>query len=155
MSKPRPAHLDNPAFSRFMKVTSAAHVALYRLSGGRLGRRFPRSGAPVCLLTTIGRRSGTHRTKPLLYMQDDDRVVIVASVGGHPRHPAWYHNLTANPNVLVQIGPDRRPMRARTADASEREALWPRLVAMYPDYADYQSWTDREIPVVICEPEVR
>ncbi|MBX6766063.1 MAG: nitroreductase family deazaflavin-dependent oxidoreductase [Actinomadura rubrobrunea] len=150
MARTRAHPFDRPVGRAFLKTASAVHVALYQLTGGRLGGRLRK--APVCLLTTIGRRSGTHRTRPLIYLADGDRVVLVASQGGHPRHPAWYHNLTANPNVLVQIGPDRRPMRARTADPAERARLWPRLVAMFPDYADYQARTAREIPVVICEP---
>ncbi|MEU5881786.1 nitroreductase family deazaflavin-dependent oxidoreductase [Spirillospora sp. NPDC047279] len=158
MPQPRPAYLDQASrMTKIMKYGSAAHVAVFRLSGGVVGRRFRMTGKlrgapPVCLLTTIGRKSGRHRTVPLLYLADGERVVMVASQGGMPRHPLWYLNLQANPNVLVQIGRHRRPMRARTAGDDERAALWPRLVEMYPEYDDYQSWTDRRIPVVVFDP---
>ncbi|MGK5552249.1 nitroreductase family deazaflavin-dependent oxidoreductase [Actinomadura kijaniata] len=158
MPKPRPDYLDDPRTQRITKAMTVAHVAVYQATGGAIGRRFRagrrylRNAPPVCLLTTIGRKSGKPRTVPLLYLADGERVVVVASQGGMPTHPAWYLNLRDNPNVLVQIQRYRRPMRARTADEREREELWPRLVEMYPDYDDYQSWTDRKIPVVICEP---
>ncbi len=92
------------------------------------------------------------RTTPLVYLRDGDRVVVVASQAGRPRHPLWFRNLEADPEVTVQIKGDRRPMRARTASPPERAELWPRLVDLYSDYDSYQSWTDREIPVVIIEP---
>lgn len=134
-----------------MRVFSPLNAWIYRLSGGRVGGRFP-GGAPICLLITRGRRSGEPRTTPLLYLGDDGRVVLVASQGGMSKHPAWYLNLRADPDVEVEIGRERRKMRARTASADEKEALWPRLVAMYPSYDDYQKRTERDIPVVVCEP---
>ena len=85
-------------------------------------------------------------------MPDGDAVVVVASQGGLPTNPQWYRNIEADPDVVVQVRGDVRPMRARTADAGERARLWPRLVAHYSDFDDYQSWTERPIPVVICEP---
>jgi deazaflavin-dependent oxidoreductase (nitroreductase family) len=134
-----------------IRIMTAANVWLFRLSGGRFGARF-RGGAPVCLVTTRGRKSGEPRTVALLYLLDGDRVVLVGSKGGMSHHPAWYGNLRAEPRCEVEIGSRRMPMRARTAGAAERQALWPRLVAMYPDYQQYQYRTTREIPVVICEP---
>jgi len=134
-----------------IRVMTAANVWLYRLSGGRFGARFP-GGAPICLVTTRGRKSGEMRTVALLYLLDGDRVLLVASKGGMSHHPAWYVNMRAEPRCEVEIGNRRVPMRARTAGPAERRALWPRLVAMYPDYAQYQERTTREIPVVICEP---
>lgn len=122
----------------------------YRRTGGRISGRL--AGAPVCLLTTIGRKSGKPRTLPLLYLRDGDTVVLVASRGGTDKVPLWYKNLAANPDVEVQIGRHNRPMRAHTADAEEKARYWPKVVAMYRDYATYQSWTDRQIPVVICTP---
>ncbi|MEV5831253.1 nitroreductase family deazaflavin-dependent oxidoreductase [Spirillospora sp. NPDC052242] len=156
-SKVPPKGLDSPFVPKFMKVASRLHVETYRLTNGRVGGTWRvgsalRRGVPICLLTTRGRKTGRPRTLPLLYMRDGDRVVIVASQGGLPRHPMWYLNLRADPRVVVRIGSDVRRMRARTADADERAALWPRLVEVYADYDNYQSWTDREIPVVICEP---
>ena len=134
-----------------IRVMTVANVWLFRMTGGRLGARFP-GGAPICLVTTRGRKSGVLRTVALLYLQDGERVVIVGSKGGMSHHPAWYLNLRADPRCEVEIGRTRVPMRARVAAPEERRALWPRLVAMYPDYADYQARTTREIPVVVCEP---
>jgi deazaflavin-dependent oxidoreductase (nitroreductase family) len=134
-----------------IKAMTAANVWAYRLTGGWLGGRFLR-GAPVCLVTTRGRKSGQERTVALLYLRDGANVVIVASKGGMSHHPAWYLNLKADPRCEVEIGREKRRMRARTATADEKRALWPRLVAMYRDYDDYQARTTRDIPVVICEP---
>ena len=125
------------------------HVRLYRLTGGRFVGRVGR--APILLLTTIGRRSGEPRTAPLLYLRDGERLAIVASFGGHPKHPVWYLNLTANPEVSVQVGRDRFDAAARTATPEERERLWPLFVEMYPGYAGYQEKTTREIPIVLLE----
>jgi len=132
-------------------LMTALNVWLYRLTGGRLGARIG-LGAPVCLVTTRGRRSGASRTVALLYLRDGDRVVIVGSKGGMSHHPSWVLNLHADPRCEVQIGSERLTMRARTAEPEERQALWPRLVAMYRDFANYQDRTTREIPVIICEP---
>ena len=136
---------------RFIKSMSSANTSVYRRSGGRVGGRF-KGGAPVCLLTTIGRKSGEPRTMPLLYLSDGADVVIVASKGGFSSHPQWYHNLVANPEVTIEIGRSSTPMVARVASDGEKAALWPRLVAMYADYEDYQARTEREIPVIICSP---
>lgn len=148
-----------PAFTRrqervgnvVIKIMSSANTWLYRISRGRLGGRFL-YGAPVLLLVTRGRRSGTPRTAPLLYLEDGDRFVVVASKGGMSHHPKWYLNLEADPNVEVELGAERRSMRARRATPEEKSALWPRLVKMYPPYDSYQARTDREIPVVLLEP---
>ncbi|MCA9630746.1 MAG: nitroreductase family deazaflavin-dependent oxidoreductase [Myxococcales bacterium] len=151
MPKPRPNGLDSPLVPRIMRWMSQANTWVYRKSGGRVGGRFLR-GAPVCLLTTVGRKSGQPRTTPLLYLRDGERVVVVASQGGLPRHPQWYLNLQANPECEVQIRKEILELEARTASAEERAELWPRLLEMYADFGDYQSWTERVIPVVILEP---
>ena len=106
----------------------------------------------MCLVTVKGKRSGTLRTVALLYLAAGDDVVLVASKGGMSHHPAWYHNMIANPDVEVQIGSTTRRMRARRASSAEKAALWPRLIAMYRDYDDYQARTTREIPVMILSP---
>jgi len=137
--------------SPLIRAVSAANTWVYRVSGGRIGGRF-RQGAPVLLLTTIGRKSGRPRTAPLLYLEDGENVVVVASKGGMSQHPVWYLNLEANPDVEVEIGSGRRRLRARRASDEEKAKLWPRLVAMYRDYDDYQARTDRNIPVVVLEP---
>ena len=141
-----------PASSPYWKLISlAAHlnVAVYRLSGGRLGGRVGR--APILLLHHLGRRSGKARVTPLLYLDDADRLVIVASKAGTDPHPAWFHNLMANPATTVEVGRERRRVTARQATAEERVRLWPRLVEMYPSYATYQSYTHRVIPDVVLE----
>jgi deazaflavin-dependent oxidoreductase (nitroreductase family) len=129
----------------------AGHTVVYRLTDGRIGHRFP-GLAPVLLLDHVGARSGTHRTTPLLYVDDPPNVVIVASKGGYPSHPAWYHNLRAHPDATAQIGSERRAVRAREASPSERERLWPMAVATYSGYRGYQQRTDRVIPLMILEP---
>ncbi len=106
---------------------------------------------PVLLLTTTGRRSGRRRTVPLTYLEDARNLVLVASYGGSPTHPAWFLNLEANPEVEVQIGRERRTMRARRGTPEERARLWPRVVEAYDGYASYQRRTCREIPLAILE----
>ncbi len=107
----------------------------------------------MLLLDHVGAKSGTKRTSPLLYVRDGDDLVIVASKGGHPKHPAWYHNLMANPETTVQVGSHRVEVHARVATPEERERLWPLAVAGYSGYEDYQVRSKgREIPLVILEP---
>lgn len=130
-----------------LRAASAATVRIYRLSGGRWLGRFP-SGAPVCLLTTRGRRSGERRTVPLLYLADGDDLIVVASQGGAPRHPGWFFNLQADPAAVVEIGRQRLAVSARQVDDDERSRLWPRLSAMYPPYETYQQRTSRRIPLM-------
>ena len=134
-----------------VKIMSALNTWAYRLTGGRLGGTFLR-GAPVCLVTVIGRKSSEPHTLPLLYLADGDDLIIVASKGGMSKHPLWYLNLVANPRCEVELGSERRSMVARQVSAEEKAALWPRLCAMYPDYADYQARTTRQIPVLRLSP---
>jgi len=136
-----------PVLHRLMGV----HTVAYRATGGVVGHRFPGFG-PVLLLDHVGAKSGKRRTSPLLYLEDGEEVVLVASKGGYSKHPAWFHNLLAHPDTTVQIGSRRRPVHARLADPAERERLWPQVVRMYGGYADYQKRTQREIPLVILEP---
>ncbi len=124
------------------------HTRVYRLTGGIVGHRFP-GAPPTLLLDHVGAKSRTTRTTPLTYIEDDPDLVLVASKGGHPRHPAWYHNLRANPDTTVQIGREQRAVHARVATPEERERLWPTVLATYAGYGDYQRRTDREIPLVI------
>jgi len=136
-----------PVLRRLMGV----HTLVYRASGGLVGHRIP-GGPSMLLLDHVGAKSGTRRTSPLLYIEDGDDVVLVASKGGYPKHPAWFHNLRANPDTTVQVGSERRAVHARIAGPGERERLWPKAVAAYPGYRDYEKRTDREIPLVILEP---
>jgi deazaflavin-dependent oxidoreductase (nitroreductase family) len=129
---------------------SRANVAIYRASGGRFGARMGK--APILLLHHVGRQSGKQRVSPVLYLDDGERLVVVASKGGTDRNPAWFHNLMGTPEVEVEVGRARRQVRARRASDEERAALWPRLVEMYPSYENYQRQTDRVIPVVVLEP---
>ena len=151
-SPPRPFTKAEVAFANpIIKAMSRLNTWAYRATNGRLGGKFMR-GAPVLLLTTVGRKSGERRVAPLIYARDGERVLVVASKGGMDHHPLWYRNLVANPEVDVQIGAEIRPMTARTATAEEKAALWPKVVAVYRDYADYQARTSRDIPVVILTP---
>ena len=128
------------------------HTLVYKASRGRIGHTAP--GFPTMLLLDhVGAKSGTKRTSPLLYVKDGENVVIVASKGGFPKHPAWFHNLKANPDTTAQIGSERRAVHARVATAEERERLWPKAVKSYRGYRDYQARSrGREIPLVILEP---
>jgi deazaflavin-dependent oxidoreductase (nitroreductase family) len=135
----------------FSKVFGGLHRAAFDLSKGRVGGHA--FGMPVVKLTTIGRKSGKPRDTMLgTPVHDDTRVVLIASYGGAEHHPAWYLNLTANPDVTIVLEGHKRAMRARTATAEERADLWPKAVAVYDGYAKYQTKTDRDIPVVILEP---
>jgi len=136
-----------PVLNRMM----GGHTAVYRATRGRIGHRIP-GGPSMLLLDHVGAKSGTERTSPLLYVKDGDDVVIVASKGGHPKHPAWFHNLRANPDATIQVGRQRRAVRARVASSEERPRLWEKAVKSYSGYSGYQERTDREIPLVILEP---
>ena len=127
-----------------------AHVRRYRETGGEVGHIWKR-GAKILLLTTTGRRSGQPHTVPLIYENDGDRYVIIASKGGAPADPGWYRNLRKHPEVEVQVLDDVFAARARVAEGEERERLWQLGTRQWPDYDAYQTRTDREIPVVVLE----
>jgi deazaflavin-dependent oxidoreductase (nitroreductase family) len=139
-----------PLLGRLMGL----HTLAYRATNGLIGHRIP-GAFSMLLLDHVGRKSGEKRTSPLLYVPDGDDLVVVASKGGHPKNPAWYYNLRANPLTTVQVGSEKRTVRARVATAEERKRLWPKCVDVYGPYADYQrraDKVDREIPLVILEP---
>jgi F420H(2)-dependent quinone reductase len=136
-----------PVVNRLMK----GHAVAYRVTGGLVGHHFP-GAPPMLLLDHVGAKSGKRRTAALVYVRDGEDVVIVASKGGHPRNPAWFHNLRTNPDTTVQIGSRRRAVRARVASAAERARLWPEVVRTYGGYRSYQKRTERQIPLVILEP---
>lgn len=143
--------LRHAVMDTVLKAQNALHRAVLRATRGRVGRRA--LGMVVVELHTVGRRTGRrHATLLTSPVVEGERIVLVASKGGDDRHPDWYHNLVANPDVEVTIDGVTRPMRARTATPEERAELWPRIVARYRGYAAYQRRTSREIPVVICEP---
>lgn len=121
----------------------------FRANGGKVGGMF--EGAPMLLLTTTGAKSGQPRVSPLVYSTDGDRMVIMASKGGAPTNPDWFHNLRANPEVTLEVGTETFPARASVPDGEERQRLWDQMVAQMPGFADYQRNTTREIPVVVLE----
>ena len=128
----------------------ADHLREYVASDGATGHLW--RGAPTLLLTTRGRRSGSLRRTPLIYGATDGTYVVVASKGGTPKHPAWYLNLSAEPEVTIQLCADVMAARARTAEGNERAALWALMTGIWPAYDTYQSKTERTIPVVALEP---
>lgn len=136
---------------RIWNLVTRAQVAVYRASGGRVLGTW-KGRAPLLLLDHVGRRSGISRTIPLAYLRDGDDFVIVASRGGSTMHPAWFHNLTANPDTTVQVGRARHAVTAAVAEPAERERLWPLLVAGNPDYAGYAAVAGREVPVLVLAP---
>ena len=125
-------------------------VEAYEASGGTEATTL--RGVPVVVVTSVGAKSGKLRKNPVMRVEHDGRYALVASKGGAPSHPTWYHNLVAHPRVELQDGPDRREYTVRVAEGAERAQWWERAVAVWPDYADYQTHTDREIPVFIAEP---
>jgi deazaflavin-dependent oxidoreductase (nitroreductase family) len=133
------------------RILTGFHEAVFRVSNGRLANRG--MGMPVLRLTTTGRKTGKRRTTMLTSpVQDGDKVVLVASYGGDDRHPTWFLNLRDNPEVEVMMDGRTRPMRARVASAEEKAELWPRVVAAYRGYGQYQQRTERDIPLVVLEP---
>ena len=136
-----------PVVTRVMR----AHTFLYRATNGAIGYRMP--GLPQnLLLDHVGAKSNVKRTTPLLFTEDGDDVLIVASKGGYPKNPAWYYNLLAHPDTTVQIRGERRAVHARVAGPEERSRLWLLALKVYPTYNSYQERTDREIPIVVLEP---
>ena len=154
----RPQGLNAPVTLKALRLMSKWQVRVFKLTNGRVGNNWRigagfRKPVPTLLLEHVGRKSGTTFTTPLLYLDDPPNVVIVASVGGMRKHPQWYRNLMANPETFVHLRKEReRQVRAREATEVERERLWPILVDLYADFAKYQGWTDRKIPVLILEP---
>lgn len=126
------------------------HVRVYRETGGERG--YDWRGTTILLLTTIGRKSGEERTTPLIHRTDGERYVIIASKGGAADDPAWFKNLSKNPErIEIQVKGDRFPVTASVAEGPERERLWKLMTEVWPDYDDYQVKTDRQIPVVVLE----
>lgn len=142
--------MEQPAYAPSPWEPIADHVERYLATDGRDGALW--EGAEVVILSTVGRRSGQLRRTPLIRVRDGERYLVVASMGGAPSHPQWYLNITENPEVTIQDRADVHEMAARVADAKEKAELWPVAVAAWPDYDAYQQSTDRDIPLVICEP---
>ncbi|MBQ1088403.1 nitroreductase family deazaflavin-dependent oxidoreductase [Streptomyces sp. B93] len=127
-------------------------VELYESSGGTRGTTLGDTGLPVIILTSRGARTGRIRKTPVMRVEHGGRYAAVASLGGAPQHPVWYHNLKADPHVELQDGAEKRDMTAREVTGAEKDEWWERAVAAYPPYAEYQAKTEREIPVFVLEP---
>jgi F420H(2)-dependent quinone reductase len=135
-----------PLLTRLM----GGHAKVYRATNGLIGYRVP-GAPPMLLLDHVGAKSGTRRTTPLVFARDGSDVILIASKGGYPKNPAWFHNLMANPDTRIQIGSKRMDVHARVAKPEERERLWELAVAVYGGYEDYRRRTEREIPLVVLE----
>jgi deazaflavin-dependent oxidoreductase (nitroreductase family) len=134
-----------------VQTMTGLNNVVYRLSKGRVAGQIP-TGAPICLVTTVGRHTSRRRTVSLVYLADGDDIAVVASRGGMSSHPAWFLNLLADPDVVVESGGETWKASARVASNDEKDRLWPALVGMYAHFAAYQIRTDRSIPVVILSP---
>lgn len=149
---PKPPPPSSP-FWKVWEVGTRVNIALFRATGGRRGSKMFGTKSPILLLHHVGAKSGKKRVSPLIYVPDGERVLIVASKGGVDRHPAWFHNLRANPDTVVELPREgRRRVRARVAEGAERAELWDKAVAIYKPYAEYQTYTERQIPVVVLDP---
>lgn len=133
-----------------LKVMSRSHLFLNRLTGGKMFNTL--SGDEVCFVTMTGAKSGRSITIPLMYVPHKDGLLLVASRGGSPNHPVWYHNLVKNPEITVRYRGRKMKLKARLASAGEKPELWPVCDSHYAPYAEYRARTDRDIPIFICEP---
>ncbi|MGB0970249.1 MAG: nitroreductase family deazaflavin-dependent oxidoreductase [Mycobacterium sp.] len=150
--------LNSKATGTTIKWMSRFNTWAFKATGGRLGSKW-RGGSnrfsappPVGILTTVGRKTGKTRESPLLFLREGGRVILVASQGGRATNPMWYLNIQANPRISFQIKNETLQLIARDATDDEREQYWPRLDGLYPDFANYRSYTDRKIPILICDP---
>jgi len=134
--------MDYNAFNRQL-------IEEFRANGGKVGGMF--AGAPLLLLTTTGAKSGQQRVAPLAYTTDNGRLVVIASKGGAPTHPDWFHNLRANPEASVEVGAETYPVRATIPEGAERQRLFDQMAGQMPNFAEYQRNTTRKIPVVVLE----
>lgn len=143
-------NLGKPPPRWLLRAYTRVNVFIYRLSKGKWMNHL--NGMPICLITMKGAKSGIERTVPLMYVPNDDNVLLVASQGGMPKHPIWYFNIKANPQITVEQDGFKRKMVAHIATSDEKKNLWPTCCKYYPDYDLYQQRTDRDIPVFICKP---
>lgn len=133
----------------FMKAMSRSHIFLNKLTGGKLFNTL--AGDEVCFVSMTGARSGRNITMPLMYVPYNDGVLLVASLGGAPKHPVWYYNIAKNPDISVKHRGKVMKLRARLATAEEKPVLWPVCDSHYAPYADYRARTERDIPIFVCE----
>ena len=134
----------------FMRWATAFNVAVFRMSKGRLLNKFP-GGFPICIVETRGAKTGKIRRIALIHLPHNDTKLLVASQGGMYKNPVWYHNIVANPELLIMVDGEEKAYRARQVSDEEKAALWPHLLSLYPDFDEYQARTDRNIPVFSCE----
>ena len=134
-----------------IKWMSKAQTFVFKKTNGKFGDKFLK-GSEVGILTTTGRKSGEARDSPLLFLQEGPRIILVASQGGRATNPMWYLNLVANPSITFQTKKEKLKLTAREATDAERDEYWPKLDAMYPDFINYRSFSDRKIPIIICDP---
>ncbi len=150
-SKPRPITETQIKLLKWLMVPfSRFNARRYIKSQGRSMGRF--NGCEICVASMIGARSGKRRDVPLMHVPYKEGVILVASLGGAPKHPTWYYNLGKNPDIDVHVRSEKLALRARRASPEEKAQVWPICCEHYPDYATYQARTDRDIPVFICEP---
>ena len=142
--------MPQPVAERLWRGLTKSHIGLYRATGGRVGSSL--GGVPFLLLHHRGRKSGQMRTTPLVYGRMGETLVLVASKGGATKNPIWYLNLVANPDVEVDVGRERRTVRARVVEGEERERAWSAALEVWAGYDGYQAQTDRRIPVILLEP---
>ncbi len=141
-----------PFVRALMKFYTRFNVWVFKKSNGRLMNKFP-GGAPICLVGMTGRKSGQRREVMLIHLPQGDNKLLVASQGGLDTDPVWYRNVMANPQIDITATGVKRNYIARQASGEEKRALWPHLLSLYPDFDEYQARTDRDIPVLICEPQ--
>ncbi|MDR3663099.1 MAG: nitroreductase family deazaflavin-dependent oxidoreductase [Mycobacterium sp.] len=150
--------LNSKAAGFGIKWMSRVNTWAFRATDGQIGGKWRLGSKPVAalppvgILTTVGRKSGEPRDSPLLYLREGQRIVVVASQGGRATNPMWYLNLVANPKVKFKVRGETLELTARDATDAERDEYWPKLDAMYPDFVDYRSYTDRKIPIVLLDP---
>lgn len=140
-----------PTVRFFMRWITKLNVAVFRLTKGRIMNKFI-GGYPVCIVTTKGAKTGKIRRIALIHLPHGENNLLVASQGGMPNNPVWYHNIVAHPEVEIMVGGDEKTYRARQINDEEKANLWPHLLSLYPDFDEYQARTDRNIPVFSCEP---
>lgn len=140
-----------PMVRKVMKLYTRFNVWVYKKSNGKLLKNFP-GGFPICIVTMVGRKSGQAREVALIHLPMGDNKLLVASQGGMDKHPVWYHNIKANPDIDIMVSGVKHAYRARQVEADEKQQLWPHLLSLYPDFDEYQARTDRDIPVFVCEP---
>jgi deazaflavin-dependent oxidoreductase (nitroreductase family) len=143
--------LNSAKVGTAIKWMSKAQTWIFKKTNGKFGNKFLK-GTEVGILTTIGRKSGEPRESPLLFLQEGQRIVLVASQGGRATNPTWYLNLVDNPSVTFQTRDGLHTLTAREATDAERDVYWPKLDAMYSDFVNYRSYTERKIPIIICDP---